>query len=269
VSQQPAQQPSLMDDLGAAPAVPAERWAERADRVLRRALRSRGLWAVVAAGGAVLASWGVSSSWRTLFPRATPNVAEGDIEDALDFALLSGDFNRLSVDERLRIVRELLGRMRSGSADDSALVAAFAAGISGAAREQLRTNAEQLFVDVWADYAVRYTAVSAKDREKFLEEAFASFSELGEELSGVSSGRNAEERLKDAKEDAQRDQQRLRGEDRGLSAERAGRFFGFMTGRGLGKTTPAQRDSMQRMQRDMVRYLRGQDLDTGRPRPGG
>lgn len=265
--------PSLMADLAAhghaaaapRPGVPALR---RADDALRRILASPRAW--LAAGVLALAAggWWVGAHWRTFFPRPTPNVAEGDIEDALDFTLLSGDFNRLSVEERLRIVRELANRLRSGSADDSALIAAFAAGITGAARDQLRENAERLFVDVWADFSGKYHAVDKAEREKFLDQAFLDFTKLGEDLGGPPMGRNEQEKLQAGRDQAKRDLDRARSSDPGLSAQRAGQFFNFMTGRGLDKTSPAQRDQMQRFQRDMVRHLRGQDLDTGKPKGG-
>lgn len=265
----PAATASLTDDLAAPPAPRGPTRLQRADAALRRALVSRRMWAGVGALVVLGGASAVWANWRAIFPRPTPNVAEGEIEDVLDFSLLSAEFNRLSVAERLRIIKELAARLRSGSAEDSALIAAFAAGISGAARDQLRENAEQLFVDVWSDFASKYNAVDKAERERFLDQAFLDFSKLGEELGAPSMGKDDADRLKGGREQAQRDLDRMRRDDPGLSGQRAGQFFGFMSGRGLGKTSPAQRDQMQRFQRDMTRHLRGQDLDTGRPRPGG
>jgi hypothetical protein len=263
---------SLLDDLGAgAVVVPRASVAARVGigEVLGRARRSRWVWAGVGAAVVAAGGWGLWANWRAIFPRATPNVAEGDIEEALDFTLVSAEFNKLSVAERLRIVRELMGRLRSGSAEDSALIAAFAAGITGAAREQLRENAERLFIDVWSDAASRYAAVAPEDREKFLEEAFLEFGKLAEDLGAEPTQEKDADRLKKGREDAKQELARAQQGEQRLTQERAQRFFGFMTERGLGKTSPVQRQAMQTMQRDMVRMLRNQDLNTGDPRDGG
>lgn len=253
-----------------------ERAVDRLDAALRRGLwwvwaqRSRrGVQIGAAALALVGAGWGVAAGWKWMFPRATPNVAEGEIEDILDFTLMSDRFNQLSVKERLDLIKQLVTRLKGMSSDDSAMMAAFAAGISGKAREQMQENVEQLVVDVWAQYADNYRRVPPGDREAFLDGAFVEFTKMMEDIGGVESTKKDGDRIKDAKNQAKRDQDRMKQNDPGLTSERARGFFGFMTERGLGRTSPEQRYQMQNFQRDMVRHLRGQDLNTGKPKGGG
>lgn len=204
----------------------------------------------------------------SLLPRHRPDVAAGDITDVLDYTLLSEDFNKLPLDERFRILRELVRRLRTMSADDSAMMAAFAAGITGQARDQLRKNAEKLMVDTWDSYAAEYEKVKPEDRADFLDRKFVEFTKMGEDLVGESRDKPDHERLADGKKDAQRDAQRARERDPGMT-DRGARFVMETVQRGSMMAAPDQRSRMARFSRDMTRQLRGQDLNTGKPKDAG
>ncbi len=224
---------------------------------VRRGLAA-GLGLVLAGGafGAVVAMW----------PRAVPDYATGEIEDVLDYTLLSADFNNLPIDKRLALIKDLVARLKSMSAGDSEAMALFAAGITGKAREQLRTNAERLAVDLWDSYADKYDDVPKEDRENYLDNAFNEFTHLMEDIAGVENKKTDKERLGDARGQAQRDMKRARENDRPMDSPRMGRFMKMVDERGGKLSTPRQQARMARFSRDMVRNLRGQDIDSGKPK---
>lgn len=232
----------------------ARQWSRRP---VRRATLAGAL--VVLLGGSAVTAW-------ALMPRRVPDPLVDDLEDVLDFALLTEDFNRLPLAQRLALIKGLVERLKGMSGQDSALMAAFAAGIMGPAREQLRVNAERLAVDLWDDYARRYQDVGSADRAAFLDGAFIEFTKQMEDIAGVSDEKPDSQRLADGERQAQRDAQRAREQDSGLTDRRVNGFFGFMHERGSKVANPEQRGRMARFSRDMTRHLRGQDLDTGQPR---
>lgn len=235
-----------------------DRLARAAERPWVRRGLAAGLGLVLAGGafGAVVAMW----------PRAIPDFATGDIEDVLDYTLLSDDFNKLPIDKRLQLIKDLVARLKSMDAGDSEAMALFAAGITGKAREQLRTNAERLAVDLWDSYADKYDDIPMDQREQYLDDAFNEFTRLMEDIGGVENKKTDRERLSDAREQAQRDMKRARETDRPLEGARIGRLMKTMEERGGKVSSPRQQARMARFTRDMVRNLRGQDLNTGRPK---
>src|SRR5262245_35712609 len=114
----------------------------RLREILRRALHDESLrWArrTVAVLGAVVVLAGVTVGIASLWPRATPDYLEDDMDDVLDYTLLSEEFNNLPVQRRLELIKDLVQRLKTLSADDSAVMAAFAATI----REQMRRQMER------------------------------------------------------------------------------------------------------------------------------
>ncbi|MEO0483475.1 MAG: hypothetical protein AAF138_07595 [Planctomycetota bacterium] len=75
--------------------------------------------------------------WLALRGPSKPNFEIADLDDVLGFALLEDSFNDLPVEERIELVGTMVGRFQSMDAGDSVLLAAFAAGVTGEAREQL------------------------------------------------------------------------------------------------------------------------------------
>ncbi|MGD9691129.1 MAG: hypothetical protein AB7K52_11475 [Phycisphaerales bacterium] len=197
--------------------------------------------------------------------RPAPDYAHDDIGDVLDYTLLSADFNNLPIDQRMALIKDLVSRLKSMSAGDSELMAAFAAGITGEAREQMRTNAERLAVDLWDSYSDKYGDVPTEQRTEFLDNAFLEFTKLMEDVAGVENDKTDNERLADARKQAKRDAARARSE-LGPIPEQAGRLVKALHERGEKVTTPVQRARITRFTRDMVRHLRDQELDTAKPR---
>lgn len=201
-------------------------------------------------------------AYLELRARVAPDYAEGEIDDVLDYTLLSADFNRLPIDQRLALLRELVARLKGMSAGDSELMAAFAAGITGKAREQLRENAERLAVDLWDSYSDKYKDIPLEKQSEFLDNAFLDFTKMMEDVAGFESEKTDNERIADAKKQAKRDSERAR-KDMGPIPEQAGRMVKMMHDRGEKLANPVQRARMTRFTRDMVRHLRNE----GTPAP--
>jgi len=215
-------------------------------------------------GGAIMA-------WPALQSRASAEPAPRDMEAplarALETALLDREFNSLPLETRLQIAKDLVERLRTMGAEESALLAAFAAGVSGSAREQLEKNLTELMTDVMRRQAEEYADAPPQERAKAMEEALLELFRLRDELDPTASedGPTPEERLERMKERSRRDAAEQAGKPyRQTGADDASRLFdrvgdGMMEGR-----PPAERARMIRFMRDSVRYLRGEDLATGR-----
>lgn len=268
--------PSLLDEIAAAPAPrrpslaarlrarAAARWlAVRSDPVRWR--RARAL--AISAGAAAAVALGLGLYlWLRPVPR--PDYLNDDLDSVLNYTLLTEEFNRLPVEERLKLIGELVQRFRGMSANDSVLMAAFAAGIAGAARDQLMENGSRLAVDVWDKFAADYAKVPPESREQYLDRSFVEFTKMMEGLGGKPRNISDEERLAEGRRQAARDLEVMRSGDRGPRNEDMGRMFTFMN-QDVGRhATPAQRVRGQQMMRDMTRRLRGLDVATGKA-PGG
>ena len=90
-----------------------------------------------------------------------------------------------------------------------------------------------------------------------------------QEFDGNPTNRSDEELLERAMRDAKRDQDVMRDPNRGPSLGGVTRMADMMENRIAAKGTPHQRARITRYMRDMTRYLRGEDLVTGKPKGGG
>lgn len=228
----------------------------------RRKWPARALLGV--AGAALLA--GAIIAYDRWHVKPPPNFAVAELDDVLDYAFMTEGFNKLPLQQRLDLIKQLVARMKGMSADDSALTAAFAAGIMGPARAQLQRNAEKLAVDLWDSYAKDYSSVKPEDRGAFLDRSIVDFTKTMEGIAGVESGVADSDRLSQTKSQAQRDAARAKERDPGLNAERVGGLFTFVGRQSEQVQDVRQRSRMARFTRDVTRHMRGQDVDTGRPK---
>lgn len=245
--------------------------------------------------GATFARWGraVSETWKTrpnvrrgaisalavmlcasaamayvsLRTRPVPDVFAADLTDVLDYTLVSDDFNKLPVKERLRLLQDFMRRLRAMDSGDSAAMAAFAAGITGKARAQLQKNAERLAVDLWDDFAKDYTKVDPADKDAYLNQAAIDFTKMMESLAGVERDIDDDKRLKEMQRQAKRDEQQMPGAGRAVDPAAVGAFLGLIDRVGQGNTSPTQRDRMAEFGRDMTRHLRGYEDKREAPKP--
>lgn len=199
-------------------------------------------------------------AWLVLRPTPKPDYERDNLRRVFSYTLLTDEFNRLPVTERLELIGTLVRRIKGMSAGDSALVAAFAAGIAGAAREQLEENVSRLAIDTWHMYAKEYAEVRPEDREAFLDNVVLEFSKMGETLSGEPTDATDAERLAEAREQARRDLEVMRS-GRGPSNRLLARAARIMNDDIGGHASGAQRSRGALMMRDMTRRLRGESLN--------
>lgn len=241
-----------------------ERWAVRADRRLRAAVawwwnRRRIRWGSLAAIAIVSAVW----AFLALRPAPQPDFAAAPMDSVLEYTLLEDDFNKLPIDTRLDLLRQLIERVKTMGASDSVLMAAFAASIEGDLREQMMKNASKLVLDVWDKFAIDYVGVPVDDRPKYLDDKYLELVKMMETLAGQQSDKTDEQRLDEARRQAKRDEE-IFASGRGPDAAAMAGMAAFMRN-GLGRhSSPQQQLRGQQLMRDMTRHFRGRDVESGR-----
>lgn len=226
--------------------------------------RRRALWTLRGTGAACVIGLGIAG-YFLLRPTPQPDFLNDPLDDLFNYTLLTDDFNRLSVEERLKLIGQLVDRMKGMSSEDSVLLAAFAAGIAGSAREQIEANASRLAIDTWDLYARDYANVPADQRGAYLDDAFLKFSKMMEGVGGRARDVSDEQRLAEVRRDAER-RKELSDPSRAPSGEMLGTLFTVMNSNVGGHATPQQRARGAQMMRDMTRHFRGQDIATGKPK---
>lgn len=235
-------------------------WKGRSPNFRKRALFSL---AVLLIGGGV-------ATYFIVRPVPQPNYDTAGLDDVFNYTLLTDEFNKLPVERRLELMGKLVSRLKKMSAGDSMLLAAFASGIAGSARDQIERNASKLAIDVWDKYAVDYAAVKPENREEYLDKTFVEFTKMMEvAVDGKPSDKSDDERISEMKKQVERDRERLRDPDRTPTGEEMGRFLSFVNGNVGGHATAQQRTRGQAMLRDMARHFRGQDISTGKQKGPG
>lgn len=230
------------------------------DETRRRRVVRRG----AGAGGALLVVAGVAA-WLLLRPVPKPDYERDRLDTIFNYTLLTDEFNRLPVEERLRLIGQLVARLQNMDSGSSAMMAAFAAGIAGAARDQIRENGSRLAIDAWDKYAKDYASVPHAEREGHLDRTVVEFTKTLEAVGGRVRDVSDTDRLGEAKRQAARDLKMMNDPERAPSSEEFGRLFSFM--REVGTNGSAQQRARgQLMGRDMMRHLRGQDITTGKPK---
>ena len=232
------------------------------DEQRRRARRigsGAGAAAIVAAGLGV---------YFALRPTPEPDYLNDDLLLVLDFTFLQEEFNRLPIERRMELVGRFVNRVENMSAGESVLMAAFAGSIAGKAREQFEENVSRFMIDMWDEHAVDYGVVAAEDRETYLADALVEMEKAMEAMGGEVRDKPDYERIGDMKRQARRDQEVFR-EGRGPPATAMGRIFDIVNNDIAGHATPQERLRGHQMMRDTIRFLRGQDLATGKPKGGG
>jgi len=233
----------------------------RRNRLLKRS-------AIPAAVAALLIA--TTALYISFRPTRVPDFTYDPFDDVLQFALLETDFNKLPLEERLALIKDLIERLKSLSATDSALMAAFAASIEDRMRRQLEQNIKQLGNDIIESFAAEYQGVPPQDTERFLDERILDIMSFFEDLAGANIGlpRDPQERLDALKRQAQRDERVARERSpTGANARNVGNFIEFLQ-RDLHETSsPVTRAQNTRFLTHMSRHLRGRDPATGEKLP--
>lgn len=215
---------------------------------------------------------GGSFAWSELRPIHAPDVFNDPFKDVLGFALLSRDFNRLPIEERLALMEQMAEKLRGLSAGDSAMMAAFAAGITGEARAQLEANMRTLMVDIMDKFAAQYAQAADADREKAMEKCLLEMFEMTSKLRFDKQPDEVEapaESLKETRERATARAERLKNSNSGnqVGAGDVAGVFNWVQTDVNQNSDPGERARTTRFMRDAVRYMRGQDVRTGKPKP--
>lgn len=261
--------PSLLDEQQAADE--RREQARRAAPARRRPGAGLARLAPFIGGGLALAGViaGGAIAWSALRPVNPPDVFDDPFDDVLAFALLEEDFNSLPLEERLALVRQIAERFSSLSAGDSAVMAAFAAGIKGEAREQLMRNTRYLMVDVMDKYALAYAKVEG-DREAAIERSMLEMIGLMQDLrraAGDEPRLTPDETLNRIKERSRAEADENRREaDSSLEGDEAAAALEFVRRDINEYSSPGERARVTRFMRDTARYLQGRDVETGQPR---
>lgn len=213
----------------------------------------------------VLVVGGGLGAYFAFRPTPVPDYATAPMGKVLDFTFLTDEFNKLPVEQRVKLIGDLVKRVKGMGGQDSVLMAAFAAGISGKAREQLEENASRLMLDMMDNFAAGYQGVSTEDKAEFIDQKVVEMVRLMSQVAGEESDQTDEEILSDARRQAERDQKFMQSGN--MTGNMAGRMFTTLNN-GVGShSTPHQKARVGNFLRDMTRHLRGQDVQTGKPLP--
>ena len=205
---------------------------------------------------AVSLGLGMVRAYLALRPVPQPDYDADAIDRLFDYTLLTDEFNRLSVDERLALLAQLRERLEGMGGNDSVLLAAFAARIKGELREQLLENVSRLGIDLADKYAVGYNARGTPaEREAFLQASFVDLHKRMEELGGSTREMSDEERLAEGQRQAERDMKII--ESGAISGRQAGEIFSFMNDVVGQHASTHERARTSVFMRDMSRMLRG------------
>lgn len=216
----------------------------------RRPLRYGGL--VLLAGGLGAAAWWWYDSTRFQPP---PDYTTASLDTLFNYTLLTDDFNKLPIKERLALIQQLIERLKTMGDNDSVLMAYFASLIAGEARKQLEENVSRLAVDLFDDYAKVYDPrAGEEDRTVFLEGKFIEFQKTMEGLAGVNRDITDEQRLERGRRQAQRDAELVK--DGEVPADVMLRMFDVVNN-GIGEHADGhQKARISKMMRDMAYTMR-------------
>ena len=187
-------------------------------------------------------------------PVPKPDYETADLSIAFNYTLLTEEFNRLPVEERIELVSQLYNRVREMDASESAMMAAFFAGIAGEARDQIERNAGKLLIDATDMVAKDYTSVPPEKRGEYLDDAFVRLVRLTAPFDSSIDGKTDEEILERGRRDAKRDMQAM--EEGELTAEGASRMLVFMDKQASKSASVTQQQRLTLFMRDMSRRLR-------------
>ncbi|GJQ30037.1 MAG: hypothetical protein HBSAPP03_19210 [Phycisphaerae bacterium] len=203
-----------------------------------------------------------------LRPIPQPDYDTAGMDEVFNYTLLTDEFNALPVEERMKLIGQLVNRLKNMDAGDSVLMASFAAGIAGAARDQIQQNGARLAIDMWDKYAKDYDKVKPEERSDFLEQVFVDMTKTVEALGGEPREVSDADRINEVRQQANRDRAALREGRVQPPPEAIGRVAAFMNNAISTNQNAAQRARGAQMMRDMVRHFRNQDIATGKPKTG-
>jgi len=188
-------------------AMPDWRWLDSMLWEIRRFERRQ--WLAIGGGAcALLLVVIVAWWWGFLRVRKPPSIFDAPVDDTLGYLALK-DFSRLPVEERVKFMLDFAQRFRGMQPGESAAAAAFLAGLSGPAREQLRENVRDLMKDVLSEGAESYMALPPHQRGDYIDNWIVKWQRTAEiGLTGKDSGKTDAERIADMRNEGERAERR-------------------------------------------------------------
>lgn len=265
MTEQPRISGSLLDDDEVSASIGAARprvsIKERSRELQAAAVaRLNAAWARPASRYAIM---GVSSIgaiglglviYLAIRPVPKPDYESADLSKVFNYTLLTDEFNRLPVEERIELVSQLYERVRGMDASESAVTAAFFAGIAGEARDQIEKNAGKLLIDATDMVAKDYTAVPPEERGEYLDQAYIRLVRMTGPFDSSIENKTDEEILERGRRDASRNMEALEGGE--VTARQASRLMVFMDRQSRKSSSVAQQQRLTLFMRDMSRRLR-------------
>lgn len=171
---------------------------------LARALRIRSVkFAVIVVMFALIGAGAYSFNSNRLKP--PPSIFDTAVDDVLGY-LIEEDFSKLTVQERLNFIADLMKRFGAIDQSESVAASSFLAGLTGPASEKLVQNARVLGKDIFVQGAAEYLALNdEKERDAYLDQWIIKWIRFGHQLEGRTSSRSDEELLDRLSQDAKRD----------------------------------------------------------------
>ena len=204
---------------------------------------------------ASLAALLVGSGWLWIASRwkSPPSIFDSPVDNVLGY-FTTPDFNRLTVEERVRYVQQFVGRFRGMSQQDSVVAAAFLAGVTGKVREQMTQNVRVLAKDIMAEGAAKYVNLPENERGAFIDAWVVEWIRFAESTVGDGpSKRSDAEVLSSAKSEArtneERQAKRLAGKS--LTDSGASRFLGFWANEVEPASSPKEQGQIARFMEDV------------------
>ncbi|QKK06991.1 MAG: hypothetical protein HND58_01655 [Planctomycetota bacterium] len=187
-------------------------------------------------------------------PVPKPDYEQAEMGKIFNYTLLTEEFNRLPVEERIELISQLVDRVGDMDASESVMMAQFFAGIAGEAREQIERNAGKLLVDATDLVAKDYAAVPPEERDAYLDDAYVRLVRLTSPFDGSIDRRTDEELLERGRRDTKQGQEAMGSGE--VNADQASRLLVFMNQQTAKSASPAQQQRLTLFMRDMTRRLR-------------
>lgn len=198
-----------------------------------------------------------AGAWLQFRIQPPPDYENDRLDVLFEYTLLTDDFNRLSVEERLALLGQLIDRLKSMGSSDSLMLAMFASTIMGEMRAQLEENISRLAIDVADKFAVEYDPnVPEDEKEQYLEDVFVDMQRLFAVVDTDLATKDREEMLDDGRRQAKRDLDRFNSGK--VGAGEVIRVFDLMNNKVGSHMSGHQRVRVQTMFRDMTEMLRAE-----------
>jgi len=213
-------------------------WRWRLEQLDRRRAASTVAAVALALPLGVGAWWWLASRFRP-----PPSIFDTPVDGVLGYLTLK-DFSKLPLEERIRFMTEFADRFRGFDPSESAAAAAFLAGLSQPAREQLRENVKGMMKDALAQGASEYMNLPPSKRGEYIDEWLVKWQRILERGVGGKESKKTDERGEKQRERFARGSGAM--SDRGVT-----RFMDVWEGEVQDSSTPREQGQITRFLDDV------------------